>query len=175
MTCLGEMVYNVDSVYQMEFTMKECKKCGEVKSIDNFYKKNGYIIHSCKSCCIAFEKDRRIKKSIEIKKYEKNRANLPHRIEARKKYRETESGKLSHKKAIKKYRYLYPLRRAAHQIIANAIARKKIIKPDNCSICNSTKKIESHHDDYTKPLLIRWLCETCHKEWHRNNAPIYEV
>jgi len=155
--------------------MKTCKKCGEEKSLNEFYKKGGYLINSCKSCCISYENKRRLEKIDEIRMYEKLRSNLPHRIEARKKYSQTKNGKLAHKKAIKKYRNLYPLRRIAHQIIGNAIARNEIIKPDNCSICNSTKKIESHHDDYTKPLLIRWLCEKCHKEWHRNNTPIYEV
>jgi hypothetical protein len=169
------MVYNIDSVVINGAYMKTCKKCGEEKSLKEFYKKHGYLIHSCKSCCISYEKNRRLKKIDEIRLYDKLRANLPHRIEARKKYFQTENGKLSRKKARKKYIYVHPLRRAAHLIIGNAVARKKIIKPDNCSICNSTIKIEAHHDDYTKPLLIRWLCEKCHKEWHKNNTTIYEV
>jgi hypothetical protein len=169
------MVYNIDSVVIIGVYMKTCKKCGEEKSLNEFYKKRGYLIHSCKSCCISYEKNRRLEKIDEIRMRDKLRANLPHRIEARKKYSKTDNGKLSHKKALQKYRYANPLRRAAHQIISNAVYRKKIIKPDNCSICNSTIKIEAHHDDYTKPLLIRWLCEKCHKEWHRNNTPIYEV
>ena len=155
--------------------MKTCKKCGEEKDLNEFYKKGGYLIHSCKSCCISYEKKRRLEKIDEIRIYEKSRSNLPHRIEARKKYSQTEKGKLVHRKATQNYRYANPLRRAAHQIISNALIRKKLIKPNNCSVCNSTEKIEGHHDDYTKPLCVRWLCEKCHKEWHRNNKPIYEV
>ena len=48
------------------------------------------------------------------------------------------------------------------------------IRQLNCSVCNSTNIVEGHHDDYTKPLEVRWLCKACHKEWHRHNKPIYE-
>lgn len=49
------------------------------------------------------------------------------------------------------------------------IRRGKITKPDNCSRCNSTVKIEGHHEDYSKPLEIIWLCESCHQEHHKYN------
>jgi transposase-like protein len=63
---------------------------------------------------------------------------------------------------------------AAHVIVRNAIRNGKFTQANNCSVCDSTEKIEGHHDDYTKPLEVRWLCEKCHKEWHRHNKPIYE-
>lgn len=38
-----------------------------------------------------------------------------------------------------------------------------------CEVCGATKKIEAHHDDYTKPMDIRWLCKQHHDEFHSLN------
>ncbi len=38
-----------------------------------------------------------------------------------------------------------------------------------CEICKVVENVEAHHDDYTKPLDIRWLCRKHHREHHKNN------
>ena len=48
-----------------------------------------------------------------------------------------------------------------------AVKTNKIIRPTVCSKCNSTNKIYSHHEDYSKPLEVIWLCSKCHGERHR--------
>jgi hypothetical protein len=40
-----------------------------------------------------------------------------------------------------------------------------------CEKCGA-QKAHAHHDDYSKPLVVRWLCPADHVEWHRNNDPI---
>lgn len=67
---------------------------------------------------------------------------------------------------IRKHRSEYKLRHAAHIAVWAAIRGGHIIKPDNCSKCDSTTQIEAHHEDYTKPEDIIWLCQSCHREHH---------
>jgi hypothetical protein len=40
-----------------------------------------------------------------------------------------------------------------------------------CEICGTNKKVEAHHDDYTKPMDIRWLCKKHHDELHLTRSP----
>jgi ribosomal protein S27AE len=34
-----------------------------------------------------------------------------------------------------------------------------------CESCGTTKS-QAHHDDYSKPLEVRWLCAKCHGRHH---------
>ena len=36
-----------------------------------------------------------------------------------------------------------------------------------CEVCGTNEKVEAHHDDYTKPLEVRWLCKKHHAEHHK--------
>lgn len=47
-------------------------------------------------------------------------------------------------------------------------ARDNKIAPQPCEKCGCPKA-EAHHDDYSKPLAVRWLCFKCHREWHKNH------
>ena len=47
---------------------------------------------------------------------------------------------------------------------AQIMARKAFPIPQKCSKPNCTKIGQRHHEDYTKPLEITWLCEQHHKE-----------
>lgn len=64
------------------------------------------------------------------------------------------------------HRRKWPERQKARQTVTNAIETGKLI-PQPCEICGTTKRIESHHDDYSKPLEVRWLCRKHHKQLTR--------
>jgi hypothetical protein len=37
-----------------------------------------------------------------------------------------------------------------------------LIRPLHCERCLKESKPDAHHEDYTKPLEVKWLCRTCH-------------
>lgn len=43
-----------------------------------------------------------------------------------------------------------------------AVKRGLLIKPDLCERCHKKRRLQIHHHDYTKPLVVRWVCNTCH-------------
>lgn len=53
----------------------------------------------------------------------------------------------------------------ARQQTKDAIRRGELI-PQPCETCG-VSKVDAHHDDYTKPLAVRWLCRKHHSEHHK--------
>jgi hypothetical protein len=70
------------------------------------------------------------------------------------------------------YRAKYPHRIKANSAVMCAL-KKGILKKQPCEECGSDAlKSHAHHDDYNKPLDVRWLCSIHHREWHMNNEVI---
>lgn len=62
--------------------------------------------------------------------------------------------------------------RRATKKLERALKWKWVVRPDHCSVCLKSCKPHGHHDDYNKPLEVRWLCSKCHYDWHTKNIPI---
>jgi hypothetical protein len=63
-------------------------------------------------------------------------------------------------------RYQSPVERAkrrARALVQRAIARGDLAV-SACERCGA--KAEAHHDDYSKPLEVRWLCPLHHRHHH---------
>jgi hypothetical protein len=54
-------------------------------------------------------------------------------------------------------------------IVQRARKRGTLVK-SNCEVCGSEKS-EAHHDDYSQPLVVRWLCRRHHKIHHSQFGP----
>ena len=55
-----------------------------------------------------------------------------------------------------------PEKRSAH------IAAQSIPRPETCQRCGEPhRKLHRHHPDYTKPLLVEFLCPRCHMRLHK--------
>jgi len=44
--------------------------------------------------------------------------------------------------------------------------RNRILVPQPCETCGTENRVQAHHDDYTKPTVVRWLCLQCHRRLH---------
>ena len=62
-------------------------------------------------------------------------------------------------------------------IVSMAISKGTLIPTNTCEVCKrvyepvaGVRQIIGHHDDYNKPLDVRWLCNGCHRFWHVSNV-----
>jgi hypothetical protein len=58
------------------------------------------------------------------------------------------------------------IRHRVRALTRSYIKAGKLIKQP-CEICQTIENVEAHHDDYDKPMDIRWLCRKHHREHHR--------
>lgn len=136
--------------------MKHCTKCNLEKQNSEFQSRSASkdgLTARCKSC---------------LKEYDDSRLRDPKRMKARRDYQKTKKGKISHKKATKKWVEKNLIKRAVHIMTGNAI-RSGILIKGSCEVCGS-QKVNAHHDDYAKPMNVRWLCDIHHSEWHKENG-----
>jgi hypothetical protein len=133
---------------------KECFKCGEVKFLSDFYKhsqmKDGHV-NKCKECNKSDVNKNRSKNIDFYRKYDRDRGNR------------------QSKNHCPEYRAKYPNKYKAHTLVNSAIICKRLFK-EPCIICGSKEKLHAHHDDYLKPLNVRWFCCAHHSQWHRDNG-----
>ena len=57
----------------------------------------------------------------------------------------------------------------AAQVVTRARASGRLI-PQPCEECGEPETVHAHHDDYSQPIDVRWLCPKHHREWHSKNG-----
>ena len=98
----------------------------------------------------------------DVKKYRNDNLEMIRAYDRKRGNRQTKEYRDSYKKE-------FPLKYKAHNVVANAIRDKKLFK-EPCEVCGTNDAIHAHHDDYAKPLNVRWLCATHHRKWHIENG-----
>lgn len=142
----------------------KCVKCEVVKDSVDFYAND----KKCKDCRKAMVKANRLAKLDYYKEYDKKRASDPERVAARKAYAESEAGKAAGARAKLAWQDRNKKKRKAHISVGNAVRDGRLIK-QSCEVCGD-QVVDAHHDDYDKPLDVRWLCHAHHNEWHAKNG-----
>ncbi len=138
----------------MGWTMKTCTKCGQSfpRTREFFHlhpiAKDG-LKPRCKSCQCAAQRKRLSVMDINDKReiWRKYKPTIERHVEINADWR---------KRNPEKYR--------AHWTVRNAIARGTLV-PQPCEECGAPA--HAHHDDYSKPLDVRWLCAFHHGQHHR--------
>lgn len=168
---------------------KTCTQCGATKSLDEFQRdrrrKSGRASR-CKVCGRAqarawslanSERHRARTKNWQKRNPERQAAynkrwreeNPERRAEHDKLYRERHRDSIGAKN--KRWRKQRPVQDHAWRTVDTAIRRGKLSKPPNCEDCGSKvedpRNLHAHHDDYSRPLEVEWLCRGCHAGRHR--------
>lgn len=125
---------------------RECKICKEVKDIEEFPSqiKGGwkYYRYRCKTCM-----GRRLMDYWKKRDWGRE-AYLRGRVERA-------------KRAKEKFPHKYRARLTARMAISKGTLMRL-----PCEVCGG-EKVHAHHDDYSKPLDVRWLCAKHHNELHK--------
>jgi hypothetical protein len=81
-------------------------------------------------------------------------------------YAATDKGKAAKRRRAASERLTNPEKRVARSAVAHAITAGQLVRGP-CEVCGTTVNIDGHHEDYSKPLDVNWLCRKHHKERHR--------
>jgi hypothetical protein len=60
-----------------------------------------------------------------------------------------------------KWRIANPEKSTAHNAVAKALLEYRLVRGP-CAGCGTNKFVCAYHDDYTKPLKVKWNCRHCH-------------
>lgn len=160
----------------MTTSLKTCFKCAAEKPRTEFYAHKQMadgLLGKCKTCCRKDVSENRAANWSYYSAFDRERANLPHRVKQRDEYQKSTRGRIVKAKSQKRYLERWPGKRAAHSSVSNALRDGRMARPDCCSSCGCSCKPEAHHCDYAKPLEVMWLCKSCHVAWHLINKPLY--
>ena len=136
----------------MRKDFKVCFRCEKVLELELFYKnwrmKDGRL-GKCKECTKSDVRANYVLRREQYSEYDRARFQTPKR-----------------KVALAQYqirsRERDPLKYIAHYTAKNGVRDGKISRKD-CFYCGDPKT-QAHHDDYSKPLDVRWVCFKCHRE-----------
>jgi len=138
--------------------MKSCICCHKILPLSEFHchpkMKDGYL-NKCKICVRDYVKSWRQKNIDYVQAYDRSR---PYRKSATRNKEKDRQQKLT-------WRLRNLEKRNAHIIVGNAIRDKKLF-PQPCERCGCIET-NAHHEDYSKPLEVMWLCDKHHGERHK--------
>lgn len=133
---------------------KACFKCKRVMPLSEFYPHSQMgdgTLNKCRDCAMEDVRIYRYKNIEKIRDYDKERGKLAHRKELAVK------GNIRRRK---KDGYM-----KSHNAVARALKKGSLVR-EKCCMCGTDENIHAHHDDYSKPLDVMWLCPVHHKSRH---------
>ena len=150
--------------------LKKCVKCGEQKPTTEFYKQKTTTDGLGAYCKTCSQKASKAYRSTEKGRAKSRDWNARWRHENRELLREkhrnwrrewTKDNPEKRRAQDARHKARHPEKVKARRLLNRAVGSGKI-KKQPCEVCGE-KKVEGHHDDYAKPLEVRWLCTDHHE------------
>ena len=146
--------------------MKTCNRCSTEKPLEEFYALRRMAdgrMGTCKDCHRAAVRVRYLEK---MKDEDWREGELyRHRVKSQKARAE---GRSANKEIIAKSRKAWMERnrekKSAQNAVNNAV-RDGRLERKPCEVCGDPDS-QGHHEDYSKPLDVRWLCARHHADRH---------
>lgn len=140
---------------------KKCCICRKSKFSSSFYHCSSNasgLDYRCKKC--DRNRLRVWRKSPRAKALENVRIERVR--EQHKRYRQSVKGRKVSSAKAKRMAKKYPEKFKARYKLRYAVSRGTILRKP-CEVCGN-KVVQGHHEDYSKPLVVKWLCDTHHKQ-----------
>ena len=145
--------------------VKHCNRCSEVRSVDSFYKnkstKDGFG-YWCKLCVKETSKRYYINNIDTYRLWRINNRDTIRRLSSENYIRRKNNGKA--RECSLKYDKKNPHVRLAVNRVNKAILSGKLTR-EPCVVCGETRVV-GHHEDYSRPLDVTWLCRIHHRIRH---------
>jgi hypothetical protein len=154
---------------------KQCFNCKESKPLSEFYthqKMSDGHLGKCKTCHKKYVADRvaLLRGNPEWLKKERERCRLK-----QDRYRRLGLASKTSAETKLKWAQNNPQKIMAQKMAKAAFEKGLIKKPSCCEACGEIGKLEKHHPDYSKPLLIQWLCLKCHGKTRRKDEENFDI
>ena len=149
--------------------MKTCRTCNEKKPIEDYYKHKEMLdgrLHICKDCTRARIAKHRELNLERIRGYDRKRGRTEKRKGKNREYAKTDQGRKKAKEGRDRWMEANGHKRKAHFAVSAAVKAGMLTRPEGCEKCGKGGRIEGHHEDYSKPLSVLWLCSLCHRKEH---------
>lgn len=130
--------------------LKRCFKCQRELPADDFYRHprmGDGRLGKCKRCTKLDVRANYQRRRGQYLAYDRARSKTPKR-----------------RKQLAESKERYPVKEKSRQRLHTAIARGKAVRRP-CEVCGNPRT-DAHHDDYAKPLQVRWLCRLHHMRLH---------
>lgn len=149
-------------------SVKSCISCGESKPIDDYYvhpQMGDGRLNKCKECCKVHVRANRALRLEYYREYDRDRTYDPKRVAMRRAYAKSERAKEIIAAGKVAWSKRNPEKYQARCAVNNALRDGRLKKKD-CELCGLDKS-QAHHEDYSRPLDIIWLCAGCHSKVHK--------
>ena len=141
---------------------KRCAKCGRTLPREAFHKQNKErdgIRSRCKECILEPTRTRLYREA------KARRDAIPENRERARELHTSDRGKETGRRCRDAWRKKKPLGHYAQNLVYNAVRSGRLVRGP-CERCGKRTGVHGHHDDYSKPLEVRWLCGPCHGRVH---------